>query len=160
MLVWMLACALFCGSGTAVWRPNNSAARSNAPGMPKDPIDDLLRQARANTNSSSGDAAGAADRNLGLITLYANGFVIGNGEFRDIKEAKNKTTLEQLKRGEVPDELEEICRKEWGTNADQVSVNLVDKSQETFTPPKPKFGQCQKPRWMLQFECTVAFALI
>ena len=39
---------------------------------------------------------------------------------------------------EVPDELEAICRKEWGNPAD-VSVSLVDKTSETYTPPKPKF---------------------
>lgn len=39
----------------------------------------------------------------------------------------------------MPDELEEMCRKEWGANIDQVGVNLVDKSGESFTPPKAKF---------------------
>lgn len=48
--------------------------------------------------SSSGDSTGA-DRNIGLITLYANGFIIGNGEFRDIKDPKNKGVLDSLKRG-------------------------------------------------------------
>lgn len=38
----------------------------------------------------------------------------------------------------MPDELEAICRKEWG-NPENVSVSLVDKTSETYTPPKPKF---------------------
>lgn len=40
---------------------------------------------------------------------------------------------------EVPDELDEICRKEWGPNVADVGIQLIDKSAETFTPPKPKF---------------------
>lgn len=75
---------------------------------------------------------------MGLLTLYSNGFIIGNGEFRDTKDPKNQKLLADLKKGEVPDELEEICRKEWG-NPENVSVNLVDKSSETYTPPKAKF---------------------
>lgn len=39
---------------------------------------------------------------------------------------------------EVPRELEPVCLKEFG-NSDAVRVSLVDKSSETFTPPKPKF---------------------
>jgi len=39
---------------------------------------------------------------------------------------------------EVPEELEEICRKEW-PNMQDVGISLVDKSAEAFTPPKPKF---------------------
>jgi hypothetical protein len=74
-----------------------------------------------------------------LITIYANGFIIGQGEFRDVKEAKNKQFLEDLKRGEVPDELNALCMKEW-PGAGDVAVSLIDKSAETFVPPKPKFS--------------------
>lgn len=49
------------------------------------------------SNGSSNDQSGA-DRNVGLITLYQNGFIIGNGEFRDIKDPKNKAVLESLKK--------------------------------------------------------------
>jgi hypothetical protein len=63
-----------------------------------------------NSTTNSGDTAGA-DRNIGLITLYSNGFIIGNGEFRDHKDPKNKAVLDDLKKGEVPDELDAICRK-------------------------------------------------
>lgn len=115
-------------SATAVWRPNNSAAR--------DPIPDLIQRAKEQK-----DNTGAQDRNIGLITLYANGFIIGSqdNEFRDIKDPKNKKFMDVLRQGEVPEELEPICLKEWGARAETVSVNLVDRSTETFTPPKPKF---------------------
>jgi len=127
-------------SGTAVWRPNNSAARTGTGAGggadPNDPVAHLLAQARA--QSASGNEEGA-DRNIGLITLYSNGFTIGNGEFRDAKEEQNQKFLESLRKGEVPSELEPICRKEWGSTASAVRVQLVDKSRESYTPPKPKF---------------------
>jgi hypothetical protein len=48
--------------------------------------------------NSSGDAP-TSDRSLGLITIYANGFMVGNGEFRDIKDPKNKAFIEAMKSG-------------------------------------------------------------
>ena len=79
---------------------------------------------------------------IGLITVYANGFVLGNGEFRDAKDTRNAAFIAALKAGEVPPELESICQKEWGTEGGggEVRVNLVDKSRETFQPPKAKFN--------------------
>ena len=81
------------------------------------------------------------DRNVGVITVYANGFIFGSsGEFRDLKDPKNKQFLEDLKRGEVPEEFNAICAKEWPEQkGGEVAVSLVDKSKETYTPPKPKF---------------------
>jgi len=127
-------------SGTAVWRPNNSAARGSGAGGaggPPDLLQDLLGQAQA--SSASAASSGALDRSVGQITLYANGFIIGNGEFRDVKEPKNKQFLEDLKRGEVPDELNALCSKEW-PGANDVAVSLVNKTTETYVPPKPKFS--------------------
>lgn len=88
---------------------------------------------------SAGGQSGASDRNIGLITIYANGFIIGNGEFRPLSDPKNASFIAELKRGEVPSELEAICRKEWGSQFNEFGVNLVDKSNQTFEPPKPKF---------------------
>lgn len=73
-----------------------------------------------------------ADRNVGMITLYANGFIIGSGEFRPITDTKNAQFIEALKKGEVPDELEQMCRTEWGPNVQNVGINLVDKSKHQY----------------------------
>ena len=106
----------------------------------------LIAQARQQAAAAGGGQQGAgdaADRLLGTITIYANGFIIGNGAatgFRDAREASNSAFIASLRRGEVPAELEEICRREWGRDADTVSVNLVDKHTETYTPPKAKFS--------------------
>ncbi len=102
-------------------------------------LNDIVRQAREQKDSAAGSEA-YRDRNIGTITLYANGFIIGNGEFRDAKVEKNAQFLADLKTGEVPAELEDLCRKEWGNQVDAVGVNLVDKTSETF---KPKFDFAQ-----------------
>ena len=102
----------------------------------------LIAQARQQSSAAEG-AGAAADRLLGTITIYANGFIIGAGQqtgFRDSREAVNAAFVASLRRGEVPAELEDICRREWGRDADSVSVNLVDKHTETYTPPKAKFS--------------------
>jgi len=97
-------------------------------------MDDIVAAARGQQDSRE-----AEDRQLGVITLYANGFQIGQGAFRDVKEAQNAQFLKDLKEGYVPAELEDEVRREWGPAADSVRLNLVDKSRETFVPPKPKF---------------------
>ena len=102
----------------------------------------LIAQARQQAAAQEG-AGDAADRLLGTITIYANGFIIGNGQqtgFRDARDANNAAFIASLRRGEVPSELEDICRREWGRDADTVSVNLVDKHSDTYTPPKAKFS--------------------
>ena len=137
-------------SGTAVWRPNNGAQRQQQPpaagqgagGAADADMRQLIAQARQQAAAAGGGDA-AADRLLGTITIYANGFIVGNGQqtgFRDAREAGNTAFIASLRRGEVPAEMEEICRREWGRDADTVSVNLVDKHTETYTPPKPKFS--------------------
>jgi len=108
-------------SGTAVYRPAG-------------PMDELVARARGQQGSRD-----AEDRQLGVITLYANGFQIGQGPFRDAKEPRNAQFLKELKEGFVPAELEPEVRREWGPAADTVRINLVDKTRETYVPPKPKF---------------------
>jgi len=109
-------------SGTAVARPVHD---------PKGLVD----HARSRVDATADQAQ---DRNIGVITLYSNGFIIGDGAFRDTKEPKNAAFLAQLRNGEVPAELEGECRKEWG-NVDSVRVNLVDRTSQSYEAPKPKF---------------------
>jgi len=130
-------------SSTAVLRPNNGALRNpnnNTNNNNNNPsAADIIKQAREQKASDV-----AEDKNIGLITLYSNGFIIGNGEFREVaNNPRNQQFLAQLKQQEVPDELEAICKKEWGNDIEAVRVNLVDKSSETYTPPKPKFDFAQ-----------------
>ena len=143
-------------SGTAVWRPTNGPQRQQQPpaaapapssaaaagGGSDADMRQLIAQARQAAAAAEGPGE-AADRLLGTITIYANGFIIGNGQqtgFRDARDAGNAAFIASLRRGEVPAEMEDICRREWGREAETVSVNLVDKHAETYTPPKAKFS--------------------
>jgi len=136
-------------SSTAVWRKTGGPGRDQGPqsqSQPQskpqsqssnDPMKDIIANAKRNTSQGS-DKSGAEDRNIGTITVYKNGLVIGN-DFRDSSDPKNAAFLQDLKKGVVPAELEAICRREWGPQVAAVGVNLVDKSSDVYTPPKPKF---------------------
>lgn len=71
-------------------------------------------------------------------TRLQNGFIIGDGEFRDSKDPENERCLRELMEGNVPRELEAEVRQQF-PGAHQVGVNLVNRTQEEFVPPKPKF---------------------
>jgi hypothetical protein len=68
-----------------------------------------------------------------------NGFVIGDGDFRDSKEPANERCLQELMEGNVPRELEREVRQQF-PGAHQVGVNLVNRSQVEFVEPEPKFS--------------------
>lgn len=112
-------------SGTAVMRPT---------GDPDD-MAALINAARG----QAGEQGDAQDRNVGLITVYKNGFVIGDGEFRDKKEPKNAAFIQALLRGETPPELEQEAIKTWGPAVATVGIELRNKTTEEYVPPKPKF---------------------
>jgi len=97
---------------------------------------DILNQAR-----SQQDTSAARDRNIGIITMYKNGFRIGQGEFRDAKDPENAKFVNALKNGDVPSELEAEVKKEWN-GFQNVGIHLVDKSSEIYVPSsnnKPAF---------------------
>jgi len=113
-------------SGTSVLRPVNR----NGNGNPND-----LAEIVKNAKSQKAVSSEANDRNLGVITIYSNGFRIGDGEFRESKLENNKIFIEDLKKGNVPRELEGEIKKEWG-DVPTVGVQLVNKITETFSPTK------------------------
>lgn len=68
-----------------------------------------------------------------------NGFIIGEGEFRDSKDPANERCLRELMEGNVPRELEPAVREQF-PGAHQVGINLVNRTQEEYVPPPPKFS--------------------
>lgn len=62
-------------SGTAVWRPTPGAGAGAGAGGGGGGMGDIIGAAKAQAGSTQ-----AQDRNMGVITLYANGFIIGDGE--------------------------------------------------------------------------------
>jgi len=120
-------------SATAVYRPPRQEEAGQQQPISTADLANLARQGQQN------QAAPPSDRSVGIITLYRNGFQIGQQPFRDIADKANAKFLADLMSGQVPAELEKMCRQEWGNSVDQVGVQLVDKTKEDFVPPKPKF---------------------
>lgn len=113
-------------SSTAVLRPNQN-----------NDLQDIIRNA---SQAGAPDPSGAGDRNIGIITIYANGFQLGEEEFQDASDPANAAAIKDLKSGNVPASLEAKIREQWGAAVQSVGVKLVDKSSETFDVPKPKFN--------------------
>jgi UBX domain-containing protein 1 len=65
------------------------------------------------------------------ITLYANGFSVNDGPFRNYTDPENQTFMAQLNQGRVPQELLSITRGR------PTAVSLQDKRSETYVPPPP-----------------------
>ena len=65
------------------------------------------------------------------VTLYANGFTVDDGPFRDYEAPENKRFIAEMNQNRVPAELFSK------TKGKPVSVNLSDKRQERYVPPPP-----------------------
>ncbi|GJQ09823.1 hypothetical protein GpartN1_g1614.t1 [Galdieria partita] len=65
------------------------------------------------------------------LTFYKNGFQVDEGPLREYGDPANQQFLREVESGYVPREMEE-------PGMGNVSINLVDKKDEEFVPPKPK----------------------
>ncbi|EME30264.1 NSFL1 cofactor p47 [Galdieria sulphuraria] len=65
------------------------------------------------------------------LTFYKNGFQVDEGPLREYDDPANQQFLREVESGYVPREMEE-------PGMGNVSINLVDKKDEEFVPPKPK----------------------
>jgi len=59
------------------------------------------------------------------ITLYKNGFVVGNGPFRPLTDPLNKKFMDEIAMGRCPEEIAK-------NSTDEVHVGLVDKRGEEY----------------------------
>jgi UBX domain-containing protein 1 len=60
---------------------------------------------RANKNRGGEEAKGSEPKNNLKITLYSNGFVIDDGQFRPYDGPENQAFMKELNEGYVPREL-------------------------------------------------------
>lgn len=65
------------------------------------------------------------------ITLYANGFMVNNGPFRNYENPENQAFMAQINQGRVPNELQSLTRGK------PAAVSLQDKRGEPYVPPPP-----------------------
>lgn len=115
-------------SGTGVLRPV------------KQDVDDLknLQRMQQSQNIRSDQKLDRA------LIIYKNGYKIGeDGEFKKIENQQHKQFMEQIKRGELPMQLQNYMKEKYG-NVNDVGVNVVDRTKEEYKPPpEPKFKAFQ-----------------
>mmetsp|Transcript_21568 Transcript_21568/g.38258 ORF Transcript_21568/g.38258 Transcript_21568/m.38258 type:complete len:239 (-) Transcript_21568:141-857(-) len=91
-----------------------------------------------------------------IVSLYNNGFMVSGDEkgFRDSSNPTNKQIIDELKKTkQVPKELEAIISTVLKGNAgQQVSVDVKDKSGETYYPPKETFKAFQGQGFSIKSE--------
>jgi UBX domain-containing protein 1 len=71
----------------------------------------------------------AKTKNKLKLSLYKNGFIIDDGEFRNKKEPANKKFMEEVEKGYIPNELVKKGITDLG-------IELDDHREEDYEPPK------------------------
>ena len=96
-----------------------------------DDIEGVLKKAKENSEKykDGGEERKKPDTEV-RITVYQNGFVVDDGEFRVYDTPENKEFMKELNEGYVPKEL----RKKYDK---PVGVALEDRRKEKFIPPPP-----------------------
>ena len=92
-------------------------------------VDSMLNRAR----QDSSNPATRPDPNEVTITvtLYANGFTVDDGPFRDYEAPENRRFIAEMNQNRVPGEL--LSK----TKGKPVAVSLSDKRSEKYVPPPP-----------------------
>merc|ERR1711976_29143 len=88
---------------------------------------DLINQA-SEFSKENPDAKGNPNAK---ITLYANGFIIDDGEFRDFSNPENKKIMAQLKEGKIPRGLLKASQDQ------NLDIGVEDRTKENYVPPPP-----------------------
>jgi UBX domain-containing protein 1 len=78
-------------SGMAVENPDNA-----------DDIEALVQKAKEGGKEHAKEGGGSTELK---ITLYSNGFKVGDGEFRPYDAPENQKFMKELKEGYVPEEV-------------------------------------------------------
>ena len=63
------------------------------------------------------------------LKLFKNGFILGDGEFRDIKDPQNKKFMEDVEKGYIPKELVKKGYTDLG-------IEMDDNRDKNYEPPK------------------------
>lgn len=90
-------------------------------------IDGIVEKAR---QGGKQHAESGSDKPQLKITLYSNGFVVGDGPFRPYDAPESQQFMKELNEGYVPQEVR-------GQYKGGVDVGLEDKRKEAYRPPTP-----------------------
>lgn len=113
-------------------KATNSYAGGEKSGLAiQNPEDDPLRQ-----QASAGAASGPLPDDHVRVTLYRNGFIVGDGPFRPSSDPLNKKFLDDMLAGNCPAELQQ-------GRTEPVHVAVTDNRAQTYqapaAPPTPSY---------------------
>lgn len=91
------------------------------------PDDDQWKKMQAMASSGS---SGPLPDDHRVVTMYRNGFTVGDGPFRPLTDPLNKKFVDEMSQGRCPAELQE-------GNAEPVHVAVHDKRGEDYKEPPP-----------------------
>ena len=93
----------------------------------ENPEDEWMEKVRRNESRGKEEFDRTKDRIK--LTIYRNGFVVDDGEFRPLTDPKNKKFMDQVEKGYIPQELIAQGYKDLG-------IELEDHKKEDYEPPK------------------------
>ena len=91
----------------------------------ENPQDDWLEKMKKYDNKDRFDKT----KNKLKLSLYKNGFILDNGEFRNKNEPANKKFMEEIEKGYIPNELVKKGITDLG-------IEMDDHRDENYEPPK------------------------
>ena len=91
----------------------------------ENPQDDWLEKMKKYDNKDRFDKT----KNKLKLSLYKNGFIMDNGEFRNKNEPANKKFMEEIEKGYIPNELVKKGITDLG-------IEMDDHRDEKYEPPK------------------------
>ena len=89
------------------------------------PEDDWLNKVKKHDNKEQYDKT----KNKLKLKLYKNGFILNDGEFRDIKDPLNKKFMDDVEKGYIPKELVKKGYNDLG-------IEMEDNRDKNYEPPK------------------------
>jgi UBX domain-containing protein 1 len=95
-----------------------------------DDIEGVLKKAKENSEKYKDDDDRKKPETEIKISVYQNGFVVADGDFRPYDTPENKEFMKELNEGYVPKELR-------AKHSKPVGVALEDRRKEKFIPPPP-----------------------
>jgi hypothetical protein len=123
------------GSGMAVLGPPGAGGPGGGRGDARDMLDGLVSAAQRGGDESRGERDTSTSTGGGTpqrLTLWANGFVLNDGELRPYSEPANAQFVSLLMAGKVPPELVSSMRPDGA-----LDIQMDDKRGEQYEAPPP-----------------------